>query len=1130
MEKSLVHLQENIKEIFEQELNIEIASTDENFFAMGGNSILAVKILQKIRKTFSVTINFQDIFDYPTIALLAARIQELQMMQPNNFFKISLPKYDVTEKYFPLTPIQKAYLLGRETVLGSYGVSSHFYIELERDELDIEILEDTWNLLIGKYEALRIVMDKKTMSQYILEKSPKYRLEFYDFGAQEDKFLELRKQMETQVLDVERWPIFDIRISKSMQHNFCIHISFDNLILDGSSICLLLDEWEYLYNGNKFETVNAGKPFRDYVESLSLIKDTENYRVSEVFWREKIRTIAGKPELPILNKNITGEFFRMMGILPAEKWNHIKSLANAYGLTPSSILLTAFSEILYRWCSEKKFTINVTVNKKGLYDTVYESVLGEFTDIVLVSIENGKEITFIDKCKAVQSEVVQNMNYSYFDGLEIQRIWTKENEVPLGNAFPIVFTSMLGSADSLSMPGKYTYGLTQTPQVWLDYQVREYKGELYFNWDVLKGKFHTCMIQHMFECYQQFLDSLDQKELWEKPMRSHIKILSETVPKTELDTTLLSENNLYEYFYNSYKKSPDNIAIIYDNSKYSYRDCKYAAKQLSVELLHSKRIGIFLEKGIKQVESVLAATMVGATYIPIDIHNPEKRVHTIIKEAEIDVLITSRRLLNQMENQFNTKCICVEEISQKINYRDVDYVRENQIAYIIFTSGSTGIPKGVVISNRAANNTILDINKRYSVGSNDRVLALSNIAFDLSVYDVFGMFEAGAAIVVPREEDVKNPRKWVELIHENFITIWNSVPTFMEMLCTYVEMNDVQIEKFATVRLILLSGDKINKDLPSRIHLIMPQARIVCLGGATEAAIWSNYYEPKAIDVDWPSIPYGYPLTNQKYYILNEDLLLCPEYVEGELYIAGAGLADGYLNHKDLTERKFLYNNELGERIYKTGDRGKLIHGCIWFLGRQDTQIKKRGYRIELGEIENVLQSIEYVKQAKVGYKDYKIYAFVCAKGTNSIDLEKLMASLKKKMPDYYLPDTICVVSEMPLNENGKVDLKQLWANLQKGENGRLEEEFLFTELEKSIGQIWKEVLKYKNKFLRNDDFFQCGGDSLRAVEVVSRINKNYPNVKLEMKDLFLNSTIKTLSTEIEQRLVESSLLDEGAI
>ena len=133
-------------------------------------------------------------------------------------------------------------------------------------------------------------------------------------------------------------------------------------------------------------------------------------------------------------------------------------------------------------------------------------------------------------------------------------------------------------------------------------------------------------------------------------------------------------------------------------------------------------------------------------------------------------------------------------------------------------------------------------------------------------------------------------------------------------------------------------------------------------------------------------------------------------------------------------------------------------------------------------------------------------------------------------MPDYYLPDTICVVSEMPLNENGKVDLKQLWANVQKGENGRLEEEFLFTELEKSIGQIWKEVLKYKNKFLRNDDFFQCGGDSLRAVEVVSRINKNYPNVKLEMKDLFLNSTIKTLSTEIEQRLVESSLLDEGAI
>lgn len=1134
MEKGLssADVLEQLQAIFEQELNTKVNDIDENFFAMGGNSIIAVKILQQIKKAFYVSISFQDIFEHPTVKLLADRILELKIAGNSNCSKAPIAEYNVAEKEFPLTPIQKAYLLGREASMGSYGVSSHFYIELERCELDIDALESAWNILINKYEALRLVLDKKNMTQFVMENVPRFCIQYYDLDSKENEFLKLRKQMETQVLDVEHWPVFDIRVSKSVCHKFCIHISFDNLILDGSSICFLLDEWEKLYNGNDYSAISKSDwHFRDYVESISRIKNTENYRKSEAFWNEKIKSIPGKPQLPVLDKNITGEFYRNESVLSAEKWSNIKSFAIKYSLTPSSILLTAFAEVLYRWGSEKKFTINVTANKKGLYDNAYDAVLGEFTDIVLVSVSAGDENTFIDKCKAVQNEVVKNMNYGYFDGLEVQRIWTKENKASLGTAFPVVFTSMLGSADSLSMPGKYIYGLTQTPQVWLDYQVREYKGKLYFNWDVLKGKYDICMIRQMFECYQRILEDLAEGKLWESAMKSHATVSNEMISKnTVVDAAILSDDSLYEYFKNSFIQTPENVAVIFDGVKYTYEDCQKEANPLAIELLHSKKVGIFLEKGIRQIESVIAASMAGATYIPIDVNNPDSRVHTIIKEANIEVVITSRILWKQMESKFDVKCIYVEDTLQPSNEcKNVDMTSKNSTAYIIFTSGSTGVPKGVVVSNRAVKNTISDINKRYSVDSADRVLALSNIAFDLSVYDIFGMFEAGAAIVLPCEEDIKNPNKWIELIEENSVSIWNSVPTFMDMLCTYIEMNEIAIERLSSVRLVLLSGDKISNDLPKRISSIMPEAHIICLGGATEAAIWSNYYEPKEINMEWPSIPYGYPLTNQKYYILNEDLLICPEYVEGELCIAGVGLADGYLNDKKLTDSKFPYVTDLKERIYRTGDRGKCVDGCIWFLGRQDTQIKKRGYRIELGEVENALQSIEYVKQAKVGYKDNKIYAFACVRKGIVISSAEIMDDLEQKIPKYYLPDVICIVDDMPLNKNGKIDLKQLWTKVQKRDTVT-REDYHLTDLEKSIGIIWKNVLKYKNDFSRNDDFFHCGGDSLRAVEVISQINKSYPNVELEIKDIFLNSTIKSLSTEIENRLVESSLLDEGTI
>lgn len=307
----------------------------------------------------------------------------------------------------------------------------------------------------------------------------------------------------------------------------------------------------------------------------------------------------------------------------------------------------------------------------------------------------------------------------------------------------------------------------------------------------------------------------------------------------------------------------------------------------------------------------------------------------------------------------------------------------------------------------------------------------------------------------------------------------------------------------------------------------MPNARIVCLGGATEASIWSNYYEPKEINNKWFSIPYGYPLTNQKYYVMNADGLICPDNVPGELCIAGEGLAKEYVNDKKLTIEKFQYNEDIEQRIYKTGDRGVCVEGCIWYLGREDTQIKRRGYRIELGEIESILNSVTGIKASKVVYKDSQLLAFVVPEQDFSWEISDIETIIKGKLPQFNLPDSITILERFPENINGKIDMAKLcdYANNKIGTKERLE-----NNIEKQIAEVWRRILGLKETIIYDVDFFQCGGNSLKAVEVIAEINHLFQGLELEIKDLFLNSTIKKISLKVEDELKKFMIVEEGTI
>lgn len=705
----MIEIQTNIEKIYKEVFGIPDIAEDTNFFEIGGNSILAAKVVQKIKTCLGINLAIQDIFEYVTVNLLISYIAKIY----NEKTKMEEERYcnEETKEAFELTEIQKAYLIGRQGITGEGKVASHYYVELECETVDILRLEEAWNVVVVRQPALRTIIDVKAMKQKILTRVQDYKIELLDFEEDLKGFYELRRDMEDQVLDISRWPVFDIRVSK-LKDKFRIHVSMDNMILDGTAICAVLDEWNKLYKGEVLKSDIGKKTFKDYVNYLKTLELSSEYSMAQEYWNKKIVNMPPRPELPLLNKNVNGEFYRLSTVLQKEKWNVLKMLSAKYGITPSNVLLTSFSEVLYRWGKENKFTINLTINKKALLDSGYAKVLGEFTDTILVEVNAGKKRNFIEKCKSIQNELLNNLKYSSYNGVAVQRDWTKEHGFLMGTAFPIVFTSLLGTADLLDMPGKISYGLTQTPQVWLDYQVSEIAGKLYLNWDVLRGKYDDGVIAQMFSCYLDSLEKMTDRRFWETPQKNHIGNFQSSLPKEDRDATLIKEESLYKGFERSYLKNPDKIAIITPKGQYTYCECYQKAVKIGSYIIGKKIVGILMDKGMLQIASILAAAMVSTTYVPIDINNPKERIKTIIEQASVELILTTQAYLTRLKGM-TCENVCVDLLEDKCVQEVIEEQPYNKEAYIIFTSGTTGIPKGVLIEHSNANNTILDINRRY---------------------------------------------------------------------------------------------------------------------------------------------------------------------------------------------------------------------------------------------------------------------------------------------------------------------------------------------------------------------------------------------------------------------------------
>lgn len=900
---------------------------------------------------------------------------------------------------FPLTDIQSAYLAGSNDDYYLGGVNCHTYLEFKVDCIDIKKFQLAWNKVIDKHDMLRAIINKEG-NQRIKEKVKYPTLEVYDlrnlFEAELEKELNnIKETLSSKKYAYGDWPLHMFSISILNDYSI-IHFSIDMIIADYISINLIFKDMNNYYrNTAKSDIEDTRVSFRDYVicsknRNSILLRNIKKFNEDKKYWLDKIENIGSLPILPIKeNINEERKFNRLKISLNKDKWDFIKKIASKNGITASTLILVAYVETLKRWSENKNFCINMTIMNR---DDMFEKVVGDFTSVNILSIKNN-EGTFMDKCKEIQSTVINDLEHKAFSGVDVLRELKRKKGEDI--IIPYVFTSTLGADEVLAENKSHEdifrndniiFGISQTPQVLIDCQVMEINGDLIIHWDYRLNQFKDNVIIDMFDSFSKVIDSFenylfDENSVFNVPL----PIKMQNSRGLLNDTKCVYENYmLYDGFLESLESKPDQIAIIHNNLEYSYYELGLYVSTI-YEMFKTRNITkqdyivILQYKGIWQIATALASILLGSRFIPVDKNQPDERIRKIIDKLGNPLIVSDYEVKNNYRNFINVNEVKVKKNISNFNIFDSEK-KVDDIAYTIFTSGSTGEPKGVNITHKAVMNTILDVNKKMGIVEDDVFFMISKFSFDLSIYDVFGCFQVGAKVVIPSEEI--DPIEYMNLINKYSITVWNSVPQIFKIFFNQVKSEVERKISLNSIKTVLLSGDKIPINMPKEVKQVFFNANVFSLGGATEGAIWSIFYDIKNYNFN-KKIPYGLPLSNQRIYVLDNNGLICPNFVEGEIAIAGDGLAINYEDDEKLTAEKFVWNKYICDRLYLTGDIGYYNgDGILEICGRKDSQVKINGNRVELGEIESIISSIPFVKQNVVLVKEMnnnvkKIISFV---------------------------------------------------------------------------------------------------------------------------------------------------------
>ncbi|MGV9390810.1 amino acid adenylation domain-containing protein [Streptomyces olivaceus] len=1124
---------------------------ESSFFLLGGDSLVATRMIGRLRAAGFPDARVADLFARPVLRHFCETLRAGTADGPEQEppAPVLVPDPDRAHEPFPLTDVQAAYHTGRDPRFALGGVGTWHYTEFDGTDVDLDRLERAWNTLVRRHGMLRAVVEDG--HQRVLPDVPPFRIPVREATAADapEALAELRARLSQQVRDPARWPLFAVEAVRHPDdgdghgrhsdghgdgHGAVrtrVGVGLDYLVLDALSITTLYAELNALYADPDHRLPPVDVTFRDYLTRLPA--DPASADRARAHWQARLAELPPPPALPYDRDPATLDapvFTRRRLSLPAEDWQAVKRRAARHGLTPSTVLLALYAEILEAWSGTDAVTVTLTLfNRRDVHPHI-QRVLGDFTSLSLAG-HRREGASWLAAALALQHRQAEDLDHADVPIDWLLREFGRRTRT-VDAAAPVVFTSAVGVGDATlaragtGLPEK-VWGISQSPQVCLDNQVTEESGGLVVTWDAVEELFAEGALDAMFDAHARLLRHLVTGD-WEAP-------LPDPLPTAQHDRRAavasgaalepVAPRLLHKAFFAHAAGHADRTALVTTAGEaLSYgalaeRALRTAAALADAGVGPGDLVAVTLPKGPDQIAAVLGVVAAGAAYVPLGLEQPAARLARVRAAARFRVVVgewpdtadgTAPRVLSFARTQRSEPWRSPRETSPEA------------LAYVIFTSGSTGRPKGVEISHAAAWNTVADINARHGIGAGDRVLALSALDFDLSVYDLFGLLAAGGSLLLPTEDQRREPARWPDLVDRYGVTVWNTVPALLDLLLDADEQGTGGLRGLRTA---LVSGDWIGLDLPGRLRARTARpCAFVAMGGATEAAIWSNTLTVTDVDPRWASIPYGRPLTGQHYRVVDRDGRDCPDWAPGELWIGGAGLARGYLAEPERTAEKFVVRD--GRRWYRTGDLGRFRgDGLLEFLGRLDTQLKIAGHRVEAGEIEAALEAHPAVARAAVvavGERTAKrLVAFAVplatpATATEPPTADDLLAHLADRVPAYAVPSRIALLPALPLTANGKVDRKALTdtagpAPVPAGAEPPR------GQAETALAELWREHLPEPVRD-RNANFFTLGGGSLAALRLLTAIERRL-GATVPVRRFFAAPTVAALAADITRTL-----------
>jgi fengycin family lipopeptide synthetase D len=1134
-------LEEKLCEIWKELLHVEAVSITDNFFKLGGHSLIAIRLTSRIHKEFNIEINIWEVFQYPTISALA---NLLRSKNPSIFSAI---EKIAEQEYYPLSHAQRRlWMLSKlEGHNSLYNLPAAFKFQ---GDIDINVFEKVFKAIVQRHESFRtyfIEIDGEPFQKIADNVDFKIELSVYE-GADwdDDKLREISNEFFKTEFDLSKAPLLQIKLVTLSERNHLLLFNMHHIISDGWSIEVIIKEFEIYYNAFLNHSEPPLQPLRvqykDYASWQNNILNEKSLNAVKEYWHKKL--IKPRPLLDLPLDFRRSDEFSIEGEMIQYSFDDasgkaLQEIGSTQNASLYMVLLSAVYVLLNKYTDEQDIMIGSPVAGRQHYDL--DNQVGFFINTLVLRNEVNPENTFqelLNKVKDTLSGAFDNQVYPFdmlVDELDVERI---RNRNPL---FDVMVAWMVknGMGLKLDFNGIKADGLS--------FSITKSMFDLTFLFDDTEGKvsyaieynttlFRRETISRMSDHFKKLVESIISNprnkiknlELITAPERN--KLL---VGFNNTNHAALVEKNVIELFKNQCILKKDNIAIVYDELTITYNELDKLSNRIANHIIKSispKKddiIAVIVEDPVFAVASILAVMKSGSAYLPIMPDNPTERIAFIIKDSKSIAVLVDSNVLNCADELSASLIINIRENLSDNQTSPVNKIEFDSLAYIIYTSGSTGVPKGVMIEHESLANLIYSLNEKvyslYEYTLNE--LMVSSFAFDVSLKQIFASLCTGNTLHILNKEARLDAREIIKYITGRKINIADLTPSLFSVM---LEEGFGELYKPDLKELFLGS-----EALPFRLikdfyaFEINKKINVTNFYGPTECCVESSSFKfsPEMLNENYDISPIGKPILNEQIYILDKNLNLCPIGIPGEICIAGKGLAREYLNDPVKTADKFvklpLENNM---RIYKTGDRGKIVpDGNIEFLGRMDDQVKLRGYRIELQEIEKYLRELKEIKECAVTLVEKEGSGELAAYFTSDepLDEENIKKHLKRFLPGYMIPSYFIRLEKIPLTASGKVDKKLLPdpVLLLKKEKFREPQD----DIEIIILKICAEVLK-KEAISLDHNFFEIGGHSLNAVRVISRIQKEL-DVDLALKEIFYNPVLLDISDKVKTLIKEKN-------